>query len=215
MNDYLEFIDDLRFVYLDKLHIGSTIEDMVTFFSLSPEWSKREYTSYMFNLCCLCLWHTVSELPNVSLGSPDRSSTVIDLADVIEPLQSFLLTCGADQSIFVSANSISSCVEMLAEFGDEALQPSHDPWASVDFHGRAKIHADLTNANKDVRIAANVETDADMTLSSGSPEKLLPQGKRPAQGPRIDLSKTSKAVAAKTFVSKLRSSGAGTSGDCS
>ena len=113
----------------------------------------------------------------------------------------------------MSADSISSCVEMLAEFGDRALQPSYDPWASVDFHGRAKIHADLTKAYNDVRIAANVEAHADVILSSGSPEKLLPQRKRRAQGPRIDLSKTSKAVAAKTCVSKLRSSGAGTSGD--
>ena len=31
MDDYLEFIDDLRFVYLDELHIGAKIEDMVTF----------------------------------------------------------------------------------------------------------------------------------------------------------------------------------------
>ena len=104
---------------------------------------------------------------------------------------------------------------MLAEFGDRALQPSYDPWASVDFHGRGKIHADLTKAYKDVKIAANVEADADVTLSSGSLEKLLPQRKRPAQGPRIDLSKTSTADAAKTCVSKLRSSRPGGSGDCS
>ena len=33
MDDYLEDIDDLRFVYLDQLHIGPKIEDMVTFLS--------------------------------------------------------------------------------------------------------------------------------------------------------------------------------------
>ena len=104
---------------------------------------------------------------------------------------------------------------MLSEFGDGALQPSYDPWCSVDFHGRAEIHANLTKAYKDVRVAGNIEADADVTLSSGIPEKLLPQRKRPAQGPRIDLSKTSKAVAAESCVSKLRSCGAGTSGDCS
>ena len=197
MDDYLEFIDELRFVYLDELHIGPKIQDMVTFLSLSPELSKREYTSYVFKFCCLCLGHVVPELPHVSMGSPDQSSSGIDLADVIEPLQSYLLTCSADQSIFVGADSVSSCVEMLAEFGYKALQPSYDAWASVDFHGRAKIHADLTKAYKDVRIAAKVETDADMTLSSGSPEKLLPQRKRPAQGLRIHLSKISKPVAAK------------------
>ena len=102
---------------------------------------------------------------------------------------------------------------MLAEFGDRALLPSYDPWASVDFHGRAKIHADLTKAYKGVRAVANIDPDADVTLSSGSPEKLLPPRKRPAQGPRIDLCKTSNAGTAETCDSKLRSSRAGTSGD--
>ena len=134
---------------------------------------------------------------------------------MIEPLQSYLLGSSLEQNIFASAECISSCVEMLAKFGDRALQPSYDPWATVNFHGRGKIYADLTKAYKDVRIAANVEADADLTLSSGSPEKLLPQRKRPAQGPRIDLSKTSKVDAAKTCVSKLRSSRPGGRGDCS
>ena len=212
MDDYLEFIEDLRFVYLDELHIGPRIGVMVTFLSSSPEFSKREYTSYVFELCCLCLGHILPELPSVSLGSPSRSVAEVDLADVIEPLQGYLLSSSLEQNIFASAECISSCVEMLAEFGDRALQPSYDHWASVDFHGRATIHADLTKIYKDVRIAAKVETDADVTLFSGSPGKLLPQTERPAQG--IDLSKTFKAVAAKACVSKLRSSHPG-GGDCS
>ena len=129
MDDYLDFIDDLRFLYLDELHIGPKIEDVVTFLSLCPELSKQEYTLYVFKLCCLCLGHIVPELPNVSLGSPDRSGAVIDLADVIKPLQNYLLMCSTDQNVFVSAVSISSCVEMLAEFGCKALQPSYDPWS--------------------------------------------------------------------------------------
>ena len=66
----------------------------------------------------------------------------LDLADVIEPLQSYLLSSSLEQNIFASTECISSCVEMLAELGDRALQPSYDPWASVGFHGRGKIHAD-------------------------------------------------------------------------
>ena len=42
MDDYLEFSDDLWFVYLDEIHIGLKIEDMATFLSSSPELSKRE-----------------------------------------------------------------------------------------------------------------------------------------------------------------------------
>ena len=215
MDDNFEFIDNLRFVYLDELHIGPKIEDIVTFLLSSLELSKLDYTSYVSNLCCLCLGHVVLELPKVSLSSPNRSVAGMDLADLIEPLQSFLLSSSSEQNVFSSGECISSCVQILAEFGDQALQPSFDPWASVDFHGRAKIHTDLTKTYKDVRIAANVETDADVTLSSGSPEKLLPQRNRPAQKPRIELSKTSTAVAAKSCISKLRSSGAGASGDCS
>ena len=86
MDDYLEFIDDLRFVYLDELHIGPKIEDMVTFLSSSPELSKREYLSNVFKFCCLCLGHVVPELPNVSLGSPNQRVAGADLVDVIEPL---------------------------------------------------------------------------------------------------------------------------------
>ena len=213
MDDYLELIDDLRFVFLDELHMGPKIEDMVTFVSSDPELPNRDYTSYVFKLCCLCLGHIVPELPNASLGSPDRSSSAIDLADVIEHLQSYLLTCNTEQNFFLAADSIFSCVEMLAEFGDKALQPSYDPWATVDFHARSILHADLTKTFKDVKVATNVGTD--VTLSSGSPAKLLPQRKQPLQGPRIGLTQTSKAVAAKTCVSKLSSSGAGTSGDCS
>ena len=200
MDDYLEFIDDLRFVYLDERHLGPTIEDMVTFLSSSPELSKREYTAYVFKLCCLCLGHVVPELPSVSLGSPDRNSSAVDLSDLIEPLQSYLLTCNTEQSIFSSADLISSCVEVLADFGDKALQPSYELWAGVDFHGRSKIHADLTKAYKDVRVATSVGMDADVTLSSESPETLLPQRKRPVQRPRIDLNKSSKAAAAKSCV---------------
>ena len=121
MNNCLEIINDLRIVYLDELHFGPKVEDMVTFLSSSPELSKQEYTSYVFKLCSLCLGHVVPELSNVSLGSPNRSVVGVELADVIEPVQSHLLFSSSEQNIFSSAECISSCVEMLAEFGDRAI----------------------------------------------------------------------------------------------
>ena len=42
MVDYMEFKDDIRFVYLDELDIGPKVEDMITFLSSSPELAKRE-----------------------------------------------------------------------------------------------------------------------------------------------------------------------------
>ena len=214
MDDYMEFIDDIRFVYLDELHIGSTIEDMITFLSSSPVLAKREQTFHVFELCCLCLGHVVPILPSVSLGSPGKSTAEVDFSDIIEPLQSYLLGNSAEQNIFTSAESISSCVELLDEFGDKVLQPCFDPWASVDFHGQSQIYADLTKTYKNVRVASNVETGVEVNVSPETPDKLAPQRCQPAQRPRIDVGKTSKAIAAKALAVKLRSSRPGTSGGC-
>ena len=117
MDNYLEFLDDLSFVKMDEVQIAPKIVVMATFLYSSPELSKREYTSYVFKLCCLCLGHVVSELRKSSLGSPDRSVTVVDLADVIELLQSYSLNSSSDQNKITKVESLSSCVEILAEFG--------------------------------------------------------------------------------------------------
>ena len=75
----------------------------------------------------------------------------------------------------------------------------------MDFCDHSKIHADVTIVYKIVRLAANVGVVTEGTGSPESPEKRLPQRKHPAQRPRIDLLKSSKAVAAEAFAAKLRS----------
>ena len=214
MDDYKEFIDVIRFVYLDELHIGPTIEDMITLLSSGPELAKREQTFHVFKLCCLCLGHVVPKLPSVSLSSPGKSTAEVDLSDIIGPLQSSLLGSSVEQNIFTSVESISSCGELLYEFGDKAIQLCFDPWASVDFHGQSQINADPTKAYKDVKIASNVGTGVEFIVSPENPDELAPQRCQPAQRPRIDVGKTSKATAAKALAVKLRSSHPGTSGDC-
>ena len=214
LEEYMEFIDDIRFVYLDELHIGPKIEDMITFLSSSPELAKREYTFRAFKLCCLCLGHVVPKLPSVALGSASKGAAEVDLSEVIEPLQSYLLSSSAEQNIFTSAESISSCVELLNEFADRAMQPGYDPCASVNFYDKSEISVDLTKAYKNVRLASNVDTGADVSVSPDTPDRLAPQRRQPAQNPRIDVGKTSKAGAAKALAIKLRSSRPGGSGDC-
>ena len=208
MDDYTELIDDIRFVYLDELHIGPMIEDVITFLSSSPELTKREQTFHVFKLCCLCLGRVVPKMPSVSLDSPGKSTAEVDLSDIIEPLQSYLLGSTAEQNIFTNPESISSCVELLDEFGDKAIQPCFDPWASM------QIYAHLTKAYKNVKVASNVGTGVEVNVSTETPNKLAPQRCQPAQRPRIEVVKTSKATAAKALAVKLRSSRPGTSGDC-
>ena len=156
----------------------------------------------------------VPKLPAVTLGSLGKSASEVDLSDIVEHLQSYLLGSSAEQNIFTSAESISSCVGLLDEFGDRAFHSCYDPWASVDFYDKSQIYVDLTKAYKNVRVASNVETGVEVSVSPETPDKVAPQRRQPAQRPRIDVGKTSKAVAAKALAVKLRSLGPGTSGDC-
>ena len=94
------------------------------------------------------------------------------------------------------------------------MRPGYDPWASVNFYDKSQISVDLTKAYKNVRLASNVDTGADVSVSPETPDRLAPQRLQPAQNPRIDVGKTSKAGAAKALAIKLRSSRPGTSGDC-
>ena len=162
-DDYMEFIDVIRFVY--ELHFGPKIEDMITFLSSSPELAKPEHTSGVFKTCSLCLGHAVPELPSVSLGCPSKSAAEADLLVFIEPLQSYSLSSSAEQNISTSAESISSCDELLDEFAGTASQPCSDPWASVVFHDKSQIYADLTKAYKKVWPASNVETGVEVSVT--------------------------------------------------
>jgi len=157
----------------------------------------------------------VPKLPSITLGFSSKSTDELDLSDVIEPLQSYLLSSSAEKNIFTSAESISSCVKLLNEFGDKAIQRCYDPWASVDFHGKFQIYADLTKAYKIVRLASIVETGVEVSVSHETLDKLAPQQLQPAQKPQIDVGKTSKAAAPKALAVKLRSSHPGGSGCCS
>ena len=42
MDDFVEFLDDIRYVDLENLVAGPSIDDMVTFLSDCPELAKKE-----------------------------------------------------------------------------------------------------------------------------------------------------------------------------
>ena len=149
------------------------------------------------------------------MSCPGKGTAEVDLSDNIEPLQSYFLSSSAEQNTFTYAESISSCVEFLDDFADKAIQPCYDPRPSVDFQDKSQIYADLTKAYKYVRLASSVETGVEVSVSPGTPDKLAPQRRQPAQKLRIDVGKISKAAATKALAVKLRSSCTDGSGDCS
>ena len=204
IDDYLEFIDDVRHVYLDELCVGPDIEDTVSFLSSCPELSRREYTWDLFKLCCLCLGHVAPKLPDVSLGSSKVGVTRVDLPSVIEPIQGYLLSGDTEGNFFTDPGSISSCVELLETFSDSAFQCGYKPWESVDVHGYEKIRSELEKSYKAVRVASDVESSASLREPVFVSERLPEQRRRPAQRPHIDISKTHHSGVAELLAEKLR-----------
>ena len=205
MDDYIEFVDYLRHVYLDELGVGPDVEDMVSFLSSCPEMSRRRYTWDLFKFSCLCLGHVAPKLPDVSLGSSKVGVTSVDLSSLIEPLQGYLLSSDAEENLFTDPGSISSCTDLLETFGDRALQCGYNPWEFVDIHGYEKIRAELGKSYKVVRIASDVESSASVSERVFVSERLPKQRRRPAQRPRIDISKTHHRGVADLLAGKLRS----------
>ena len=205
IDDYVEFIDDVRHVYLDELGVGPDVEDMVFFLSSCSELSRREYTWELFKLCCLCLGHVAPKLPVVSLGSSKVGVTSVDLLSVVEPIQGYLLNGDAEGNFFTDPGSISSCMELLETFSGSALHCGYNPWESVDVHGYEKIRAELEKSYKAVRVASDVESSSSLSEPVFVSERLPEQRRRPAQRPRIDIIKTYHSGVAELLAGKLRS----------
>ena len=205
IDDYVEFIDDVRHVYLDELGVGPDVEDMVSFLSSCLELSRRDYTWELFKLCCLCLGRVAPKLPDVSLGSSKVGVTIVDMLSLVEPIQGYLLNGDAEGNFSTDPGSISSCMELLETFSDSAFQCGYNPWESVDVLGYEKIRAELEKSYKAVRVASDVESSSSLSEPVFVSEKLPEQRCCPAQRPRIDINKTHHTGVAELLAGKLRS----------
>ena len=177
---------------------------MVLSLANCPQLARREYRLHVFKLGCLCLGHICPALPSVGLNYPMSGVEKVDLSSVIEPLQSYLLCGELLNKFFTDPESIARCVELVDNFGDQALQADYNPWDNVDFHGRAGIVVGLSKAYKAVCVASDVDTSSMSTILQ-SPGNLSMQRRTPVQAPKIYLGKTSRAGTASALVSKLLS----------
>ena len=205
IDDFVEFVDNVRHVFLDELGVGPDVEDMVSFLSSCPELSRRRYTWDLFKLSCLCFGHVAPILPDVSLGLSKVGVTSVDLSSVVEPLQGYLFSSDSEGNFFTDPESNSCCMELLETFGDSALQCGYNPWEFVDYHGYEKIRTELEKSYKAVRVASDVESSASLSEPVFVSERLPQQRRRPAQRPRVDISKTHHRGVADLLAGKLRS----------
>ena len=201
----MEFKDDVRHVYLEELGVGPDVEDMVSFLSSCPELARRGYTWDLFKLCCLCLGLVAPKLPDFLLGSSKVGATRVDLSSVIDPIQGCLLSGDVEGNFFNDPGSVSSGMELLETFSDSALHCDNNPWEFVDVHGYEKIRGELEKSFKAVRVASDVESSAFLSEPVFVSERLPEQRRRPAQRPRIDISKTHHRGVAELLAGKLQS----------
>ena len=96
-------------------------------------------------------------------------------------------------------------MELLETFSDSALQCDYNPWEFVDVHGYEKFRGELEKSFKAVRVASDVESSASLSEPVFVSERLPEQRRRPAQRPRIDISKTHHRGVAELLAGKLRS----------
>ena len=90
---------------MNELLIGRKFENLISFLSAIPKMAKLEYTACVYKWCCLCLGHLVPKIPAVSLSSTDKNDVGVDLSDIIESLQSYLLVSSSEQNLFTSIES--------------------------------------------------------------------------------------------------------------
>ena len=87
-----------------------------------PALGRREFTLHVFQLGCLCLGHICQVLPAVGLTYPMSAVESVDLSSVNEPSQSYLLCGDLANSSFTDPESIARCVELVDNFGNQALR---------------------------------------------------------------------------------------------
>ena len=128
VDEYVELVDKLRHLYLDDMISGPMVNDMVFLLANCPKLACREYTLHVFKLLCLCLGHICPVLPTVVMNYPMSAVESADLSSVIEPLQSYFLCGDLANNSSTDPDSIGRCVELVGNFGDQALRAGYDPW---------------------------------------------------------------------------------------
>ena len=154
-------------------------------------------------MCCLCLSQSIINVSYVGLGSSSRNAVGLDLSCVIHSSQYYLLSVSQDSSFLSKRKSMSQCCELLETLGGTGLIVNYDPRGFVDLHRKETIYSELSKRCRSVRGKGN-HAMSPLVGSPSAPDVQSLQNLKPAQRPKIDTSKTSKAVQTKNLVSALK-----------
>ena len=143
---YLQFVEDLRYVYNDEQWAQK--HDRIVFLSTFLELERRKHTSMLFEIFRWCLPHSSVCVPYVGLGSPSSNDRPADLSAVTVPLQCYLFSLGQDFSFLTDPASIAAGTFLVDDFADGSLVPSYDPWTIVDIHRRSSFNPFLISNSR-------------------------------------------------------------------
>ena len=132
---------------------------------------QREYTQYVFRLCCLCLCHFVSNLPKVDLSSGWVGTTNVDLSCIIEALQGFLQSIVSEGNCLIDPEFIRACLEVSEDFSNIVLQLSCNVWESVNVNDYEK-KTELAKFYDVLKIASDVDSSSSVTAPAFIHKKL-------------------------------------------
>ena len=102
---YLEFLDDLRHVYIDEFDNGPEIDDTIVLLSRCPKLERRIHTRMLFIMCWSWLSQNLVRVPYVGLASSKSSNHSVDLSAVIVLLQGYHISLGRDCSFVTDSGS--------------------------------------------------------------------------------------------------------------
>ena len=121
----MEFVNDLRLVYIDKAGKCHEADDMIAFLSWCPNLERRKHSRLLSEMCCLCLLHSRVCIAYVGLGSGKRREWTADLTSKTFSFQWYSISASQVCGFIADPPLIAACTALLDDFGDSALVSSY------------------------------------------------------------------------------------------
>ena len=178
------------YISIDDDGHGPSVGDTVSLCGF-PEMCSEEKAVKEFRLSCLRIDHFSPVLPNVNFRAAVSPFSDPELSEVIEPVQSYLLSHSVENNYFTDPKSIIECVELLNASACSALHSGYDVWTYIDICAKEHILKYLVSSCKTIQSAEC----ADRTnLNISAPETFCVQNVIPRQPPMIDSAKVKSVV---------------------
>ena len=141
--EYLSFLDELRKEMPDMTQPRVIIFDAVSFISGHEALRSRSLLSRIFQLSCLCLDESYTEMPIVKFGPVSTDDPKSKLVDTIFPVQSYFINVGRSVDALATSSSATSFLALETTFGNVAFSDTYSPWDGLDHFGLATILSTL------------------------------------------------------------------------